>query len=214
MIQLISRERVFFKSSLVDHYISDLQKSWYEIHGYNLEGNIDEISLQAKDLYDHLEPFHNNKEKLDDFAVLAYVEKNRLDYITHRSVAFIRFFELIDIKRLYPIDELKCDWVQFPFKSFEKREAIKRIVNQLAYHEAFELDIDELIKILPLFHYSGRHSTPIIWFFLAGTEVTLAMFLCDDANFHTNFDSKDREKITSAASTAGLVMGGLQICQL
>lgn len=110
------------------------------------------------------------------------------------------------------MDELKCNWLQFPFKSFEKREVIKDIFNQPAYSDAFKLDIDDLLKILPLFNFSGRNNIPIIYFFSVDAPVTLAMFLCDDANFHTTFFSKDREKIASAASAAGLNIGGVEIC--
>lgn len=204
MIQLIDREEVFLKSWLVDHYISELQ---------NPTGYIDKKSIEEH-LYDHLQPFHVYKEVLDDFAILAYAGKNKIGYLTHRSAAFIRFFELIDIKHLYLLDELRCDWLQFPFSYREKREAFKSIVNQAAYHEAFELDIEDLSTILPLFHYSGRHSAPIIWLFSANPQVPLAMFLCDDANFHTSFLVKDREKVTPATSAAGLLMGGLEVCRM
>jgi len=120
----------------------------------------------------------------------------------------------MDIGRLFLIDELKCDWLHFPFSYREKREAFKSIINKSAYNEAFILDITDLSMVLPLFHFSGRHSTPIIWFFSADTQVTLAMFLCDDANFHLTFHSIDREKITSAALAAGLILGGLEICRM
>jgi hypothetical protein len=214
MIRLIDREAVFYKSSLVDHEISELQKSWYKPLGHELAGYIDEASIQGVDLYDHLEPFHHDKVVVDDFAVLGYMEKNREDYLTHRSKAFIRFYDLMGVERLYLLDELKCDWVQFPFRSREKRQAMEDMVGQAAYHEAFEFDIDDLSVILPLFNYSGRHSTAIIWLFSANSEVALAMFLCDDANFHTSFPAKDREKISAAAAAAGLVMGGLEVCRI
>lgn len=210
MINLISREEVFFKSALVDHYISEGQNQDYPDLAYY----IDDLSAQPGDYYDHLEPFHNNKEVLDDFSILGYPEKNKLDYITHRSKALIHFFELMDIKRLYLLEKLKCDWVKFPFSHHEKREALKGIVNQATYNEAFELDIDDLSIILPWFHSSGRYNTSIIEIFSANSEINLATYLCDDANFHTSFFSKDRKKIASAVSAAGLIMGGLEICEM
>jgi hypothetical protein len=147
---------------------------------------------------------------LDDFAVIGYVVKSQLHYLAHRSNAFIRFFELINIRQLYLFDELKWDWVQFDFKSSEKREEMKRIVNQPAYSEAFIFDIDDLRKILLLFNFSGRNSVPIIWLFSVETQVPLAMYLCDEGNFHTYFFSKDRRKLTSAALAAGLKIGGTE----
>ncbi len=212
MIQLISREEIFYKSSLVDHYISHLQH-WYS-PDYNITDNLDQSPIPGEDPFDHLEPFHDEKEDLDDFAVLGYVEKNKHDYLTHRSNALILFFELIGIKQLYLLDDLKLDWVRFLFKSPEKLETMKRMVNQPAYSEAFILDIDDLLKILPLFNFSGRNNIPIIWFFSVGTQGPLAMFLCDDGNFHTSFLPKGREKITSASIAAGLKIGGLEICAM
>jgi hypothetical protein len=214
MIHLISREEIFFKSSLVDHYISQLQRSKYKQQGRNLDAGFDigETDIQGEDPYDHLESFHDSREILNDFAVISYREKNRIDYLTHRSMAFIRFFGLMAIDRLYLMDELKYDLVSFPFSYREKREAFKNIVNQATYSEALELDIEELSKILPLFHYSKRHSTPIIWLFSGSTQVPFVAFLCDDANFHTSFLSRDKEKLFSAASAAGLTMGGIELC--
>lgn len=216
MIHLISREEVFFNSSLVDHYISELQQSKYKKQGRNLDAGFDigETDILGEDPYDHLKPFHDSREILNDFAVISYREKNRIDYLTHRSMAFIRLFELMAVKRLYLMDELKYDLVSFPFSYREKREAFKNIVNQTTYSEALELDTEELLTLLPLFHYSKRHSTPIIWLFSASIQVPFAAFLCDDANFHTSFFSKDREKLISAASSSGLIMGGVEICQL
>jgi hypothetical protein len=127
-------------------------------------------------------------------------------------MAFIHFFELLGVKQLYLLDELKYDLVKFPFSYREKREAFKSIVNQATYNEGFQLDIDDLSVILPLFHFSGRNNIPIIWVFSTNPEMSLAMFLCDDANFHTSFFSADREKITSAVSTAGLILGGMELC--
>jgi hypothetical protein len=205
MIQLISREEVFFESWLVDHCISDLQ---------NPRGSRLTVAKQRADSYDHLQPFHDHKESLDDSAILSYVKKNWIDYLSKRSTAFIRFFELIEVKQLYLMDELKWDWVKFPFKDRDKRATFNSLVKQPAYYEAFKLDIADLSTILPLFHFSDRHSEPIIWFFTVNSKIPLSIFLCDDANFHTRFLSRDRDKITSAVLAAGLVMGGLEICEM
>ena len=217
MINLISREEVFYKSSLVDHFIKDLQQSTYEQQGYNLDAgfNVGETATQSEDPYDHLERFHDNWEILNDFAVVSYGEKKyKANYLAHRSIAFIRFFELMTIKQLYLMDELKYDLVDFPFSYREKREAFKGIVNQATYSEGLLFDIDELSTLLPLFHFSKRHSMPIIWLFSANPQVSFAAFLCDDANFHANFLSNDREKLSSAVSGAGLIMGGVEVCSM
>lgn len=213
MIQLISREEVFYRSSLVDHYISNSQKFWYKQFGAQVTDYFNEKTVLEEDPYDHLEPFHENKEVLDDFAVLGY-PKNKMDYIKNRSIALIGFFEQMGISQLYLMDEMKFDWLQFPYRSREKSQAIRDIVNKPAYHEAFEMDTDDLVKMLPLFNYSGRHSVAIILLFSANTPVPLGMFLCDDGNFHTSFPARDREKLSAASSHAGLIMGGLEVCDM
>lgn len=233
MIQPITREEVFFKSRLADYYISDMQKPYvrtdadkeelqYEtiiledsFDNTDEEGNqysYDEEGSLVKDLKDHMEPFHKGGKLTDDFAVLGYSRKNIVEYVTNRSKALIRFFEMMNIRQLYLMDELRYDWLRFPFNNREKLAAIKSLVNVPSYREAFEMNIGELAFILPLFSYSGRHSMPIIFLISADDKVPIAMFLCDDGNFHTNFHSEDREKIFYAASAAGLVMGGAEVC--
>ena len=54
MIQLISREEIFYKSWLVDHYISDLQKQYGRHHyNYNLTGPTDQVPIPGEDPFDH-----------------------------------------------------------------------------------------------------------------------------------------------------------------
>ena len=210
MINLISRKDVFYNSTVADNYISESQKSKYP----ELSDHINYLSADPVNFYDHLKPFRKKNKMLNDFAVLGYGDKYNPEYLTLRSKALIQFLGMMDITRLYLIDELKFDWAKFPYDYSPKREALKSIVNQATYNEAFELDIEDLSTILPWFHNSSRYSIPVIWLFSADYEMRLAMFLCDSANFHTDFLSKDREKMTSAASAAGLIMGGVEVCEM
>jgi hypothetical protein len=236
VIRQISRAEVFSRSRLADYYISGMQSPSYDSSTDNsiedvkleyeyeiLEGDDDtedvdytysweeEGSLLA-DLNDHTKPSHDGGRLTDDFAVLGYSRKNAGDYLANRSKALIRFFEIMHISQLYLMDEKRYDWLRFPFRSQEKLGVVKSWVNVPSYREAFEMDIEELEVILPLFHYSGRHSMPIIILISSNDTVPIAMFLCDDGNFHTSFYSEDREKIFYAASAVGLVMGGVDVC--
>lgn len=105
------------------------------------------------------------------------------------------------------MDELRYHWLRFPFGSDEQLAALKSLVNAPSYREAFEMDIEDLEFILPLFDNSLRHSMPIISLFSANDKVPNAMFLCDEGDFHTSFHTGDREKIFYAAFAVGLVMG-------
>lgn len=235
MIQLISREEVFSGSRLADHYISDAQRPYFEektgdegiTYGYEvLEESMsdytdDEESLYSydeegsllKDLDDHTEPVQGGERLTDDFAVLGYSKKNIVNYVVDRSKALIRFFEIMHVTQLYLMDEKRYDWLRFPFRSREKLAALQKLVNMPSYREAFKMDTAELEFILPLFHYSSRHSMPVILLISADDKVPIAMYLCDDGSFHTSFHSQDREKIFYAASAAGLVMGGVEVCR-
>ena len=215
MVRLISREEVYYKSSLVDHCISELQQLTYNRQGYNLNlnFNVGETETKGEDPYDHIKPFHHDRVILNDGSIISSGGKRRSDYLTYRSMAYIRFFELVNIQQLYFMDELKYDLVSFPFNPLEKRDAFKSIVNRATYSEALELDIAELSTLLPLVHQAARHSIPIIWFFSANNQVPFTAFLCDDGNFHSRFPSEDRDKLMSAASKAGLITGGLEVCR-
>lgn len=239
MIQQISREEVFSRSRLADHYISNAQKPNYNnntdvkntddeklIYEYivldeslfddtddeDSKFSYEEEGSLLEDLNDHTEPVHDGERLIDDSAVLGYSRKNIGDYVTNRSKALIRFFEIMHIRQLYLMDERRYDWLRFPFGSDEQLAALKSLVNVPSYREAFEIDIEDLEFILPLFHNSLRHSIPIIFLFSANDKVPIAMFLCDDGNFHTNFHTDDREKIFYVASAVGLVMGGVEVC--
>ncbi len=171
----------------------------------------DEKGSLMKDLEDHIKPFHEGRALTDDFAVLGYSRKN-VDYLDNRSKALIRFFEIMNIRKLYLMQELRFDWLRFPFGGQEKLSAFKTLIDEPSYREAFEMDIEDLTFILPLFHNSGRYDIPIIVLIAASDELPIAMFVCDDANFHTSFCTEDREKIFYAASAVGLVMGGVEVC--
>lgn len=239
MIKLISREEVFSRSRLADHCISNMQK-WinntynpfddnpdihYEIldpdvaaafSNTNEEGfqySDDEEGSLLKDLHDHTKPVHDGEKLTDDSAILGYSKKNEADYVENCLKALIRFFKIMHIKQLYLVGELSCDWLRFPFESQEKFAVLKGIINAPSYREAFEIDIEDLDFIFPLFHYSDLHCMPLIFFFSANDSVPIYMFICDDGNFHTGLHSGDREKIFYAASAAGLVMGGLEVCR-
>ena len=78
--------------------------------------------------------------------------------------------------------------------------------------EAFELAVHDLAVILPLIFYSSRHSVPIIYLFSAESSLDIAMFLCDDGNFHISFPSGERESINAVAEAAGLKVGDIKLC--
>jgi hypothetical protein len=202
MIRLISREEVFYLSSVADHYISACQ-TYSNAHYHH--------SSEFQEVLDHLVPFHRDKDELDDFAVIAYKE-NKLNFLTHRSNAFIHFFNELGISRLFLLDERKYNLLDYPFGDFEKKQFLKSIVNKVFYDEALEFDVEDLLQLLPLFNYTRRHSEPLIYLFPAYNPFPIGSFICDDKGFHTSFSTKDREKIASAASSAGLIMGGLEVC--
>lgn len=199
-------ENFKYEYIILEETIFDNPEDDYSIYSDEERGSL------LEDLNDHTEPLHDGKKLTNDSAVLAYLGKNIADYIANRSKALIHFFEIMQIRQLYLIDNLRYDWLRFPFKSDEKRAALKRLVNAPSYREAFEIDIEDLEIILPLFDDSSRHSIPIIYLYSTNDKVPIVMFLCDDGNFHTSFHTEDREKIFYAASAVGMAMGGVELC--
>lgn len=213
MLQLISRAEVFLRSPFADHHICSCQQEMFERLEDKETTYIDYQTTPVKDAYDHLQPFNKSSRAPDDFAVIAYQKKDREDYVVNCPAAFGQFCKLLDIHKLFLIDELKYDWLlHFPFGSSEKRDALKSIINLSVYDEAFELEIDDLSTLLPLFFYSGRWGVPICYLFPSESSADLLIFLCNDGNFHMAFPATDRELINEVAITAGLKMGGLEIC--
>ena len=238
MIQQISREEIFSRSRLADYYISGMQSPYYVRTENKTDDNTDELLLLYEtvilegpdsefedskysweeegsllaDLKDHTKPIHDGGRLTDDFAVLGYSTRNAGDYLANRSKALIYFFKIMQIRQVYVMDEQRYDWLRFPFGSQEQLAAIRSLVNAPTYREAFEMDIEDLEFMLPLFHLSPRHSMPIVLIISTDDRVPIAMFLCDDGNFHTNFHTGDREKIFYAASAAGMRMGGVEVC--
>ncbi len=229
MIRPITRKEVFSRSRLADCYISGFQTPYLppatevdplveeyllsEEYLRSIEYSWEEKGSLIKDLKDHLEPFYKGEKQTDDFAVLAYPRRNA-DYQTSRSNALIRFFEIMNIRQLYLVDELRYDWLRFPFSNKSKLAAVKSLVTEPSYREAFELDVEDLETVLPWFDHSQRHSIPIIFLISTDDKVPIAMFLCDDGNFHTSFHSKDGEKISYAAAASGMMMGGVEVCSI
>lgn len=213
MTRLVSREEIFRKSSVADHFNSECQIEWFDRFGFKLSSYFDDRSLHPEELYDHLEPFHNEKIELDDFAVISCCSRHESIFYKRQLAGFASFFKLIGIERLYLLDELKCDWTCFPFDNREKREALQRLLNEPSYFEAFEFHSEDFPDFFNLFHKSGRFNTPIVRVFSASDERPIAMFLCDDGNLHTSFESEDRERFIAAAEAANIVMGGLEVCE-
>lgn len=211
MIQLISREEVFYLSSVADHFISACQQylakdSWENLSDFFCQyiDGIAELGLPAKDPFDHLEPFHNDKEILDKHCYIELVEDNDAGYSLHRTNAFIRFFELLDVRQLYLVDEMKFNWLQYPFKEKEHHEWLRSLVNKAFYDEAFRLDIKDLTQVLPAFYRSARHSVSLMNLFSVANNLIFSSFLCDDQHLHLDFPAKEHKRITAAAVTSGL----------
>jgi len=208
MLKLITREEIFQRSPLADHYISDSQSEHRKGDIMIDPGNI----VKAVDACDHLQPYHKKPPVLNDFAVIAYPAKDRKDYVTNCPVVLGRFYELLGVKKIYVMDELKYNLLKFPFGIQERRAAFKQLIEPNEYCEAFELSVYDLTTIFPLIFYSSRHSVPIIYLFSAESSLDIAMFLCDDGNFHTSFPSSERESINAVAEVTGLKIGDIQIC--
>jgi hypothetical protein len=213
-LQLISREEVFLKSPVVDRCISDTQQMWYrQFDGSPNFFLIDTELEKPENCYDHLYPFSDTEIKLDDFAVLAYAAKNKKDYVTNCPPAIQHFFGLLAVRKFYLIEELKHDWFYLPFENRDKCEALKKMMNLMSYNDALEFNVEDLPIILGLFSFSHRCDVGVINLFPSLSPIDFSVSVCDDGNFHFSFSSDKRELANTAASEAGLKIGGLEICK-
>ena len=100
----------------------------------------------------------------------------------------------------------------YPFQNFKKRNDFRRIMGRNLKNGGYLIDTGILKKILTLFFFSCFYGRPVIFFIPADGDVSMTIHLCDDGNFHLNFQEKHANQITEAAITAGFIMGDLDLC--
>src|SRR5215204_140569 len=206
MLYPLSRSAIFRACPFADHLIAQVQKAYAS--DFDLTDKKDLACL--KRLYDHREPLQPAQWPKEQFCVLTWATDDIKQYETAIGRALEQFLSALGIGQLYLLGLFK---ERFPFETFSKRNTFRRLAGSSLDYRGFLLHASDLAALLPLLFFSGIHGRPVIYLFAAGTCTPLALHLCDDGNFHTDYLASDEQKIREAATGAGLLSGAENICR-
>jgi hypothetical protein len=205
MIEPRSRSTIFRTSPYTDHRIATMQQAYAS--DFDLTDKKDAACV--KQHYDHLQPLHSKEWPQEQHFVLAWEAEDIKQYEQGMGGVLHRFLSQLGISQLYLLDPL---YEPFPFESFSKRNAFRRLTGSTLDHMGFLLDTYHLGQLLPLLLFSGIYGRPVVYFVSAYDELPLAFSLCDDGNFHATCLTTDYPTVKEAAEKSGLITGDIELC--
>ena len=205
MIAPLSCKSLFRASPYADHTVAAMQQAYAA--DFDLTIRKDAACVQRH--YDHRQPLHDRTWPPEQYFVLAWAATDIKQYEREMGGVLSRFLSGLGIKELYLVDPLL---EPFPFESFSKRNAFRRLMGDLPDRKGFLLSTDHLAHVLPLLLFSGIWGRPIVYFISATEALPLAFSLCDDGNFHTTCLAADYPRIKETAEEAGLHTGDVELC--
>ena len=208
-MQVFNRSEIFNQSAFVDNQIAFAQQAIYRTIN---QDDPDEVTYM-KPFLDHLQAFNPIPKQLDEFCVLAYDGKDKVDYEKNFPLVLVEFFTALKIEEVYILTEIKTDWKDAVFENEGKKENFLKQVNQQTNAVGYLMMVKDLPEILPLFFqmhpdYPHNNIIPTLG------DIRIAHFLCKDGNLHTLFDKKDEAQLKAAAEMSGLFMGSFEVCQV
>jgi hypothetical protein len=208
MLQPLSRTAIFQNSPFADAFIASMQQSYAS----DLDMTDPSDRSLLKKFYDHLHPlqplhppFHN------DMLVLTYPAIHQKEYFVKMPKAMEYLFHQLQTKRLYFVDFLKTSLHEFPFETYRKRNKLKQLLGWQLHYGGFQLAIEDLCTVWPLFYFSGIYARSAI-VLIADGEAPLALRLCKDGNFHCNYQQGHEDHILPVAKEAGFLTGDVNLC--
>ncbi len=208
MLTPIPRAEIFQANQFVDNFIADMQASYAQY----IDKTVPREGKMLAEYYDHLEPLAPFDEPVAGHCVLAYDAESKKDYVEKLPLVLQQFYGVLGITQLYLMDFNKTSLLDFPYESFKKQNEFKRLAKGNAKGMGYVLEVADLPKIMPLFFFSKRYDTPVIFFLTAEGDVPLSIRMCDDGNLHLNFEEEYDEVIQEAAENAGFCIGDLELC--
>lgn len=205
MIAPRSRSAIFRASPYADHIVAAMQQAYAS--DFDLSDKKDAACVQRH--YDHLQPFQPAEWPQEQHFVLAWGAEDIKHYEQGMGDVLHHFLSLLGIEQVYLIDPL---YEPFPFESFSKRNAFRRLTGSTLDHTGFLLDTAHLGQLLPLLLFSGIYGRPVLYFIGSNDHLPLAFSLCDDGNFHTTCLSTDYPTVKEAAERSGLFTGDIELC--
>ncbi|MGZ8517160.1 MAG: hypothetical protein ACXWWD_07415 [Chitinophagaceae bacterium] len=205
MINPCTRSSIFRTSSFADNFIAQMQQSFAA--DIDVSNNYEKSLLHK--YYDHLSPSHHDPLVIDAHCVLAFKAESRKEYFQNLPLA--AFFSQLNIEKLFFLDFLKTGMQDFPFQNYTKRNILKQMLGGSLKAQAFSIKVEVVVNVLELFYFSGRYERSAITMIGEGA-IPIAMRLCKDGNFHTNFQGIHETQIKKAALATGLTIGDIDLC--
>lgn len=198
-----TRTAIFRACSFADYFIAEMQQSYAQ--DFDPTNPKDKATLDR--YYDHREPLQAAEWPGQEACVLTQEAAGIREYEAGIGSALQRFYSALGIEQLYLLDFLNTGMAGFPFDSFRKRNAFRRLVRGGLDHKGFLLPTSDLAAVLPLLFFSGVHGRPVLFFFPAEGVLPLSLHLCDDGNFHAHYPARLDGQVKAAAERAGLIAG-------
>lgn len=208
MLTPISRQAIFRSSAFADNFMAEMQQSY----AADFDVSIKKEAAAVKKYYDHLRPFQPIGSPINSFCVLAYNAENLSDFILNTPLVSQAFLEQLHIQELCLIDFTKYSLLDFPFENFRKRNQFKRLGGIKDDAVAYKFPVNRLPQVLPLFFFARKWDIPVIFLLTADGEIPLSFRMCDNGNFHLNYQEIYQERIQEAAKRAGFIMGDIELC--
>ena len=116
-MQVFTRSEIFKLSPIVDNQIAFAQQATYSTIN---QDDTDEVTYMMSFL-DHLQAFNPIPKQLDDFCILAYKAKSKIDYENNFPTAIMDLFTALKIDQVYILTEIKTDWKDLVFENKAKK---------------------------------------------------------------------------------------------
>ncbi|MFZ6025023.1 MAG: hypothetical protein ACOYVG_11295 [Bacteroidota bacterium] len=207
MIESIDRKLLFAQYPFIDTFVALMQQAYASDFDTTDNSHVKVL----KRYYDHQLSFNNTMKGTDLTGVFAVVADNKPDYRQQMPVKFASFMKAISAGKICLLDFLDTALFEFRYASFTQKNKFKRKFKKGASSNAFVMDCEEILKVLPFFlfgkHYGGRPEL----FFIA-SDYPIAVSLCSDGNFHYHAYRENEQEIKEAATKAGFITGDIELC--
>lgn len=207
MITTLSRRNYFLLSPFADSFICRMQQA-YAVD-MDEEDKRDRKILRER--FDHLKPLAQPVMAVDAHCVIALPATTKTEYQKRLPIQVAELLRQLGSTQATLLDFLNTDLSQFEFENFTKRNQFRRLTGGIRRDKVVRLDVDCLVQLLPLFLFSRCYDVPVI-FILGDGPVPVSLRLCDDGNFHLNFQEANSSRIIEAAELSGFVTGTIEIC--
>lgn len=206
----ISRKAIFQQSTVADLTIAGLQG--YYAKDFDVLNTGEGEPLPA--LYDHRVPFSDAEDKLSEVKILAVETEEQAVYEQKMPIALKIFLDELQCEEVFLLNWSASEWQEYEFENPQKKQEFMKLCGDEGSAKGLKVSLNELKEVLPLFLFASQFNMPLVYLFPVNSSVAFSLFLCDDGNFHLNYNPTDETIIKKAAEKAQFLIGGFEICQV